>query len=288
MARQEAVQLKPTPGTSIESVSVSLPNAGRSYKNIKEALVDLPEITESIKAKTGWNVDISKISLQVVTQKELVRRCSEDIKRRTGIPEADPNTFLSRTLSDALLYSVHTGTLALYLPSEKTIVINENFRRLSKDAMKSTLHHELTHAAQDQAYPEFMQRIARLARELKLLQKHGADLPADERTRKEKDVADRVQARMSLIEGQAVTLQRMYEREFGLHPDIKMGPVEVAFGLSALLLPGSVKKALQYIQGAETFKKIHALGLESVQELFRDPKYTDLVFGPEKPKKVAA
>jgi len=289
MVRQETVQFKPTPGAAPQSVNVSLPNAGRSYKNIKEALVDLPEITASIKAKTGWDVDLSKVSLQVVTQQELNRRCLEDVAKRTGIPTTAPTSFIARTISDVVLSTFHRGILALYLPSESVIVINEDrLRSLSKDAVKSNLHHELTHAGQHQAHPKFMQSIDKLARELKLLVKHGADVPPDERARRTTDLEGRVQARMSLIEGQAVVLQKMYDAEYGLNSEIKVGPIEVALGLTSLLIPGGSKKMLQYMQGREIFSRIQALGTESVNELFRDPKYTDLVFGPEKPRKALA
>jgi len=286
MTRQETIQLKPTSGATPQSVDVSLPNAGRNYKNIKEALVDLPEITASIQAKTGWDVDISKVPLQVVTQQELNRRCLEDVAVRTGIPTTTSPSFVARTLSDALLSAFHKGVVALYLPSEGAIVINEDrLRGLSKDAVKSYLHHELTHAGQQQKYPAFMQSVDRLARELKLLVKHGGDVPADERSRRTKQFETKVQSRMSLIEGQAVALQKMYEKEFDLHPEIKIGPIEVALGLSSMLIPGMTGKMLQYVRGPELFKRIHALGTQSVDELFRDPKYTDLVFGPENPKK---
>jgi hypothetical protein len=93
---------------------------------------------------------------------------------------------------------------------------------------------------------------------------------------------------MSLIEGQAVVLQKMYDAEYGLNSEIKVGPIEVALGLTSLLIPGGSKKMLQYMQGREIFSRIQALGTESVNELFRDPKYTDLVFGPEKPRKALA
>lgn len=286
MTRQETVPFKPTAGATPDSVSISLPNAGRTYQNIKAALVDLPEIAASITAKTGWNVDISQVSFEVVTSKELNRRCVEDVAKRTGIPTAVPTSFLGRMISDTLLRAFHNGALAVYLPSEKAIIVNEDrLRGLSKDAVKSQLHHELTHAAQDQAHPKFMRRIDALAAELKRIVRHGGDLPADERSRREKILGDKVQARMSLIEGQAVALQRMYEKEHGLHPEIKIGPIEVALSLSSVLVPGGMRKILQYIQGEKTFARIHALGVDNVNELFRDPKYADLVFGPENPKK---
>ena len=290
MARQETVQLKPASGAVQEIVEVSLPNAGRSYKNLREALVDFKEITASVTAKTGWDINLSKVPLHVVSQQELNRRCVEDTAKRTGIPTATPKSFLVRAVSNALLETYHRGIVAVFLPSERegTVVINEDrLRTLSKDAVKSYLHHELTHAAQHQAYPEFMRGIDALARELLLLVRHGADIPSDERSRRAKEIEPKVQARMSLIEGQAVGLQKMYEKEFGLHPEIKMGPIEVALGISSLFIPGMYQKLLQYIRGQELFSRIYELGTDRVDELFRDPTCTDLVFGPENPRKAA-
>ena len=289
MTRQETIQLKPTSGVTPQSVHVSLPNAGRSYKNIKEALVDLPEIMESLRSKTGWDVDLSKVSLHVVTHGELNRRCIGDVAKRTGIPTTMPTSFVGSTLSNVILSIYHKNCFALYLPSEGAVVINEDrLRGLSKDAVKSQLHHELTHAGQYQAHPNFMQSVDHLARELRLLVRHGADIPADERSRRTKAFEETVQARMSLIEGQAVTLQKIYEKEFGLHPEIKSGLIEVTLGLSSLMIPGTRKKAVQYIRGEELFKRIYPLGVESINELFRDPKYTDMVFGSQNPKKAIA
>ena len=289
MTRQETMQLKPTSGATPQSADVSLPNAGRSYKNIKEALVDLPEITASIQAKTGWDVDISKVPLQVVTPQELNRRCIEDVGKRTGIPTTMPTSFVGSALSNVILSSYHKNVFALYLPSEGAVIINEDrLRGLSKDAVKSQLHHELTHAGQYQAHPKFMQSVDHLARELRLLVRHGADIPADERSRRTKAFEEKVQARMSLIEGQAVTLQKIYEKEFGLHSEIKSGLIEVALGLSSLMTPGIGKNVVQYMRGEELFKRIHPLGAESVNELFRDPNYTDMVFGSQNPKKASA
>jgi hypothetical protein len=76
-----------------------------------------------------------------------------------------------------------------------------------------------------------------------------------------------------------MALQKMYEREAGLHPEIKMGPVEVALGLTSMLIPGGMRKISQYIQGQETFERILALGLREVDYLFKDPRSADLVFG---------
>lgn len=280
MARQETVSFKQTPGAQASSIAVSLPNAGRSYKNIKEALRELPEISSSIESKTGWKVDLSQVAFEVVTTKELQRRCLEDVTRRTGIPTAIPESFVGRSITNALLSAYHRSVVALYLPSEKTIVINEErLRGMSQDAVKSTLHHELTHVAQHQRYPKFMASVDRLAREQRLLGKHGGDVPVEERERQLENRTEKVQARMTLIEGQAIALQKMYEREAGLHSEMKMGPVEVALGLTSMLIPGGMRKIRQYIQGQETFERIHALGLREVDYLFKDPRSADLVFG---------
>jgi hypothetical protein len=69
MARQETISLRQAPGAQQLGVAVSLPNAGRNYRNIKEALADLPEISSSIESKTGWKVDLSLVAFAVVTAK---------------------------------------------------------------------------------------------------------------------------------------------------------------------------------------------------------------------------
>lgn len=280
MSRQETIALKQNPGAAPSEINVSLPNAGRSYKNIKEALTNLPEISSSIEKKTGWKVDLTGVGFEVVSTQELQRRCLDDVTRRTGIPTAMPQSFVTRSVVNALLTAYHRGVVALYLPSEKTIVINEErLRGMSQDAVKSTLHHELTHVAQHQRYPKFMASIDRLAREQRLLGKHGGDVPVEERGRQLEVRTEKLQARMSLIEGQAMALQKMYDAEAGLHPETPMGPVEVGLGLTSMFIPGGMAKIKQYIQGQEIFRKIHALGVKEVDSLFKEPRYVDLVFG---------
>ena len=280
MAPQETVSLQQIQGAQEPSIAVSLTNAGRAYKNIKEVLTNLPEISSSIERKTGWKIDLSQISFEDVPAKELQRRCLEDVTRRTGIPTAIPESFVGRTLANTLLSAHHRTVVALYLPFEKVIVINEErSRAVSQDAVKSALHHELTHVAQHQRYPKFMASVDRLAREQRLLGKHGEDLPVDERERQLGIKTERVLARMNLIEGQAMALQKMYEREAGIHSEIKMGPVEIALGLTSMLIPGGMRKISQYIQGGEIFERIHALGLQEVDHLFKYPRSADVVFG---------
>jgi hypothetical protein len=280
MSRQETIALKQNPGAAPSEINVSLPNAGRSYKNIKHALTDLPEIAASIESKTGWKIDLSAVGFEVVTSRELQRRCLEDVTRRTGIPTVMPETVIARSIVDTLLAAHHRLVVALYLPSERTVVINEErLRGMSEDAVKSTLHHELTHVAQHQQYPKFVASLDRLLREQRLLAYHGGDLPVDERSRQLHVRTEKLQARMSLIEGQAMALQKMYDRESGLHPEIRMGPVEVALGLTSMLIPGGMAKIRQYIQGEAIFARIHALGTKEVDSLFKEPGYTDVVFG---------
>jgi hypothetical protein len=280
MARQETVSRNQSPDAQQASVGASLHNAGRSYKNITEALTSLPEISSSIESKTGWEVDLSRISFEVVTAKELQRRCLEDVTRRIGIPTAVPESFVGRALANTLLSAYHRSVVALYLPFEKVIVINEERScTMSQDAVKSALHHELTHVAQHQRYPKFMASVDRLAREQRLLGKHGGDLPLDERERQLGIKTERVLARMTLIEAQAMALQKMYEQEAGLHSEIKMGPVEAALGLTSMLIPGGMRRISQYLQGQAIFERIHALEPQEVDYLFKYPRAADLVFG---------
>jgi len=280
MTRQERTPFKQDSGAAPSAVVVSLPNAGRSYKNIKQALADLPEITSSIENKTGWKFDLAHVGFEVVTAQQLQRRCLEDVTRRTGIPSTMPQSFLARSVGDVLLAAYHRSVVALYLPSERKIVINEErLRGLSQDAVKSTLHHELTHAAQHQRYPRFLEGIDRLAREQSIYGKHGGDLPVEERNQRFESSSERLHARMSLLEGQAMALQKMYDREAGLHSEIKMGPVEVALGLTSMLIPGGIAKITQYITGQALFERIHALGIKEVNSLFKDPRSVDLLFG---------
>jgi hypothetical protein len=280
MSRQEHIPLKQDSGAAPSAVVASLPNAGRSYKNIKQALADLPEIASSIENKTGWKINLAHVGFEVVTARQLQRRCLEDVTRRTGIPSVMPQSFLARSVGDVLLADYHRSVFALYLPSERKIVINEErLRALSQDAFKSTLHHELTHAAQHQRYPRFLEGIDRLAREQRIYGKHGGDYPVQERIERFKSSSEKLQARMSLLEGQAMALQRMYDREAGLRSEIKMGPVEVALGLTSMLLPGGMAKITQYITGQALFERIHALGLKEVNSLFKNPRSVDRLFG---------
>jgi len=285
MTHQGTLESQKRPGAVLESVDLSLATAGRSYNNIREVLVDLPEIAASIRAKTAWNVDLSTVPLKVVSQQELHRHCADDVAKRTSIPTIMPKSFVARTTSDTFLHAYHKGIVGMYLPSEGVVVINEErLQSLSRDAVKSALHRELTHAAQHKAHPEFMRSLDALTGELRRLVNHGADTPEEERTRRKEQVEQKLHARRSLVEAQAVELQKMYEKEFNLHSEVKIGPVEEALGLSSMLIPGMYKKILEYVRAQEIFTQIHAFGTRAVDQLFRDPEYTDAVFGPKNPR----
>ena len=196
-----------------------------------------------------------------------------------------PNSFVARTTSDTFLHAYHKGIVGMYLPSEGVVVINEErLQSVSRDAVKSFLHHELTHAAQHKVHPEFMKSIDALTRELRVLAHHGADVPADERSRREEEVEQKLHARRSLVEAQAVELQKMYEKEFNRHSEVKIGPVEEALGLSSMLIPGMYKKILEYVRAQEIFTRINALGTQAVDQLFQNPEHIDVVFGPKNPR----
>lgn len=280
MARQETTKAQSPASISLSAAGISPPNAKQSYGHISEVLADLSAISSSVETKTGWKLDLSAVDIRVVTSRELLRQSLEDGTRRTGIPTFLPQSFMGRVVADAMLNLFHRSVVATHLRSEQAILLNEDrLKRVSQDGVKSILHHELTHVAQHQRYPEFMVGVDRLVREQILLGQHGGDLPIDERDRQLAVFNEKVQARMALVEGQAVELQRMYVRDAGLRPEVKTGPIEVALGLTSMLIPGGKDKIRQYIQGQAIFAKIYSLGAAQIDFLFATPDAADLVFG---------
>lgn len=288
MARQDTTPLKISPDAtaSPSPIETSLIGAGRNYNNIQEALAALPEIAGSIEAQTGWKLDLSKVEFLVVTPQEFQRRCQEDVSRRTGIPTSIPQAFLAKATANMMLTAHHRSAMALYLPSERVIVLNEErLKGVSRDSVKSSLHHELTHVAQHQRFPEFVASVDRLTRELKLLSKHGGDVPAHTRHLEVEKLEDQVNARGALLESQALELQQRYEREFDLHPEVKHGPIEAALGLMSMLTLRGPEKIRHGIMAQAIFSKIQDAGTREVDLLFQEPRWTDLLFGKEPPSK---
>lgn len=273
------------PSVATPAVEVSLRYEGRSYKGLQESLADISEIVSSVQSKTGWKVNLDDVKIEVVSPRELNRRIESDHFRRTGVPSTEAAPLITRAFNKLNAVAYYHGVIATYLPKEGAILINEQrLTGVSKDAVKSTLHHEFTHAAQHKQHPKFIDALDKSAREYQRWAKHGGDFPKDEQERQTKKHLDSVQARMSLLEGQAVTLQRMFEDEFNLVPEIKMGAVDLVLGLTHRFLAGMRHKLGQYVQGEEIFKQIYALGGNEVDELFKSPKYTDLVFGAKNPR----
>lgn len=288
MSRQETSAQRTPPSTATPAVEVSLRYEGKSYKTLAESLADISEITSSVQSKTGWKVSLDDVNIEVVSPRELNRRVEADHFRRTGVPSTEVAPLIARAFNKLNAISYYHGVIATYLPKEGAILINEQrLTGASKDAVKSTLHHEFTHAAQHKKYPKFIEALDKAAREYQLWSKHGGDFPKDEQARQSQKYLNSVQARMSLLEGQAVTLQRMFEDELHLVPELKTGVADLVLGLTHRFLTGMRHKVGQYIQGEEIFKRVHALGVHEVDELFKSPRYTDLVFGAENPKKQA-
>lgn len=285
MTRQDSFQQRsPTPAAP-PALNETLRVEGRSYKGLNQALADLPAITSSVQSKTGWNLHLSDVRLAVVSPQELSRRSVVDDLRRTGVPATADASLLTQAFNRLEALAYFHGVIAVYLPKEGAILMNEaRLQSASKDAVKSALHHELTHVAQHQRYPAFVEALDKAAREYRLWSNHGSDFPRDEQLRQSQKFLDRVQARMSLLEGQAVTLQRMFEQDFNLVPEVRLGPIDLALGLTHRFMSGMRHKVGQYVQGEEIFKRIYDLGLNEVNELFKSPRYTDLVFGRENPR----
>lgn len=246
----------------------------------------MPEIVGSIEAKTGWRFDRSMIDFPVVSAKEMERRCLEDLTRRTGIPTTLPEAAKGREVAAMLLSAHHRSAIAMFLPSERAVVINEErILEVSKDSVKSSLHHELTRAAQQQRFPEYVAGVDGLARQQILLEKHGGDLPLDTRVQEAQRLTDQVQARLALCECQALELRKRYEREFDLHPDVKQGPIEVALGMSSMRTPGGSNKIQRYITGQEIIAKLYDHGTYQVDSLFQHPLWADTLFRSSVPER---
>jgi hypothetical protein len=280
---------KTSPAAAPSQSEATLVNTGRGYRDVHEALAALPEIVGSIEAKTGWRFDPSKVEFPVVSAKEMERRCLEDLTRRTGIPTTTPEAPEGREVAAMLLSAHHRSAIAMYLPSDRVVVINEErLSKVSKDSIKSALHHELTRAAQHQRFPEYVAGVDGLVRQQILSEKHGGDFPLETREHEARRLSDQVQARLALCECQALELRKRYEREFDLHPEVKQGPIEVALGLRSLHTPGGADKVERYIMGQEIFSKVYNHGTHQVDSLFEHPKWADILFGksiPEKPRK---
>ena len=242
-------------------------------------MADLAEIAKSVESKTGWQVDLDRIRLEVVSGREMSRRAALDDTRRTGMPSAEQPIALQRMMGALYDSAYYNRAIAIYLPKEETILLNDQrLNDKSRDAVKSAVHHELTHASQHQRHPEFFDALDQCVRDYRRWSKHGSDFPGDEQARQSGESLKRIQARMALLEGQAQVLQGMYEKELGLHSEAKMGPIDLALGLTHRFLGGMRHSIGQYALGEEIFRRIYQTSMSEVDTLFKQPKLTDVVF----------
>lgn len=281
MPRTETVKLRDTEvGTQTqETVDVELPNRGRHYENIKSALEDLPEIAESIERLTGWKLDVEGIRFVVMPKEKMMELVAKDALDRMGITperavELGADSGESRWFKKFTAYAMTDLMGAAYLPTQNTVVLSEDrFLRLGKDTVKELLHHELTHAAQNQAHPEFFKEMGAMhARSLEIRHERGAQDP------EYLDLQRRVGARGALMEGQAMHFQRCYKEAQLGETDMKLGVGLMALGILAGITGAGQDKAMQYITGQKTLAALHAIDPRLIEGLFRNCEIAERVF----------
>jgi len=229
----------------------------------------VPAAAARVRAETGMQLDLDQVEIVVATASEIGALQAED-ERALGL--ASPETWaawLASPLRRKTQALVNEGFMpGVYFPGiKKLAVLREGPAAADPVQQKSTLFHELVHAAQHQAHPSVFEEIAARRRAVR-------DAPAGDPQRAA-DVA--LRATMSLIEGHARFHDEKLKAELGgLQPSnsLLMSVVGTVFQATEA---GRAKLA-QYHNGKQLFAKLdRPENRDVLGRVFDEPATADLL-----------
>jgi hypothetical protein len=125
--------------TSSPSVRLAAPAAVELRVDIAALAIDVARIS-------GMPVDLSQLSIDVLSEQEMEDAIAKDTDLRAGQPCPRAR-----------------GVKASYLPSERRVVLSAPIvAAMSAESLRVVLGHELTHVAQHQTHPQLFARIEEL------------------------------------------------------------------------------------------------------------------------------
>jgi hypothetical protein len=201
----------------------------------------VPKLAERVRAKTGWDFDVTKVEIALVKKADLAKVLGENIRAQTGVSLEDwarvygaGATLIPKNLDIAAAY-IHTGT-KVYLVEEHA----------GDEDAEEVLYHELIHAAQGQAHPEFWKALAASQAEcFRVAERKGP------RSEAHKDAMETFRARNAWLEGQTTRLQKD------------------AYPRSKII--GKLPK--NYLDGMRAFDR--ATKARRIDEVFENPHFAD-------------
>lgn len=224
-------------------------------------LLDSSLIWESVGRLTGWSSNPMIPRVEYVSGKRLEERVAFDEFRRTGVP-AQPR-------KGRQLYTS-------YLRTEHATLCNSDL--LTQDSMeeaRTSLFLAFVRAAQCHRYPDFFGSTDLLSREARLMGCHGGDVPVDERVRRCLVAQDKLQARLSFVEGHAAALYAGYAQQEGLTSRLLESSVKACL----YLCEGSVSRIAQFLSGVLVVNEVLSRDPEVIETLYSKPALVEQVFG---------
>ena len=232
------------------------------------------EIARLVELDTGLPIDMNDVGVELLPANQALRRITEEAMIRTGNigrDYVDPDP-IDRLRGRIASLGTEKAVLAAWLPSlDVMLAVMERVRKMNGSALGRVIAHELRHTAQDFHYPEFWNYLHAAAKEmLTALVEGGNDNP------RYQEAADRVNALMALVEGEAT--HAMNSNINNRFPDPRGSTDAESFVGAALSLfsKAGAKKTMQYIEGATLVKALHDAGLEELVEvMFQHPELAE-------------
>lgn len=258
--------LIPAPSQEAPGPELAAMSGKKRIKSIDGSHINqlLTQLAPMVQKRSGFAIDLARVHVAVLAPSELASALLEEHKVRAHDVNAHFNT------KEKIL--VEGSFLAAYLSSTRTIAVAKTHaNRMSWDKLRSCLFHELVHVGQHQAHPNYFAELDTLVTQcVQQEAKDGKKAASSKATQK------RIGARMTLLEGQAIYLQRKAAAQFPQQRSF--GDWRAFFsGFVALATGQGRGKMLQYARGCGVFEDIEKgkISRSFPERAFKDPRLAD-------------
>jgi hypothetical protein len=234
------------------------------------------KLAAEVSADTGWPIDLSKIEVELAGADELMKSVIADTGERMGVTPDEyaklggKKSVAEKAFGRLTSWGMKKAIGGVFLPAKGKLVLAEGpAQRATSQYFRSVLYHELVHVAQHQNSP-VMDQVAALAKQAaETGAQHGRTSP------EYLDQMDTVNARMTLLESQAMYLQEQNAKAPPADALLSVGASGLMGSVVAMLARENRMKALQYLKGQNFMQQAPS---ETVQALFHNPDLVDVLF----------
>lgn len=237
------------------------------------------DIAPLVARDIGWPVSADRIKVEVLAPRKFMARVMDEIVRRMGFTKEelafrDPD-WMDRTRNTIAKTGMPQAMTAAWLVADDTVVYSKpRLAGMTLDKLREVTYHEMVHSGQDFNGDVFFNAVASASKRAAEIRVKNANDTGDDYF----DAMDRVNALMTLCEGQATFLQ-------GLAKDAYFPKASQGFdvggtvgGLLTLVSKGGISKLMQYVAGNEVVKKLYDTNPALLDVLFDHPSLAEALF----------